>query len=88
MFGYVTDRHWTDVGNLEAYLRAHWEVLDRQVEVEIEGFEVSDGVWLGTGAELSPDAHVVGPCVHRREQPGRGRSQHLRPHAFWAAASW
>ena len=26
MFGYVTDRHWTDVGNLEAYLRAHWEV--------------------------------------------------------------
>ncbi len=62
MFGYVTDRHWTDVGNLEAYLRAHWEVLDRQVEVEIEGFEVSDGVWLGTGAELSPDAHVSGPA--------------------------
>jgi mannose-1-phosphate guanylyltransferase / phosphomannomutase len=62
MFGYVTDRHWTDVGNLEAYLRAHWEVLDRQVEVEMEGFEVSDGVWLGTGAELSPDAHVSGPA--------------------------
>ena len=62
VFGYVTDRHWTDVGNLEAYLRAHWEVLERQVEVEIEGFEVSDGVWLGTGAELSPDAHVVGPA--------------------------
>jgi mannose-1-phosphate guanylyltransferase/phosphomannomutase len=62
VYGYVTDRHWTDVGNLEAYLRAHWEVLDHQVEVEIEGFEVSDGVWLGTGAELSPDATVVGPA--------------------------
>ena len=32
------------------------------MEVEIEGFEVSHGVWLGDGAEVSPDAHLVGPA--------------------------
>jgi mannose-1-phosphate guanylyltransferase/phosphomannomutase len=77
LFGYVTDRHWTDVGNLEAYLGAHWEALERQVEVEIDGFEVSDGVWLGTGAELSPDAHVVGPAYIGENSRVEGGAQIL-----------
>ena len=27
------------------------------------GFELSDGVWLGEGAEIHPDARVEGPAV-------------------------
>jgi mannose-1-phosphate guanylyltransferase / phosphomannomutase len=61
MFGYVTDRYWSDVGTLEAYMAAHRAVLDREVEVEIDGFELEDGVWLGDGAQLDPDAKVEGP---------------------------
>ncbi|HEV8421515.1 MAG TPA: nucleotidyltransferase family protein, partial [Actinomycetota bacterium] len=53
--GYVTESYWTDVGNLAAYMEAHRAVLDREVDVEIEGFEVKPGVWLGEGAELDPD---------------------------------
>jgi mannose-1-phosphate guanylyltransferase/phosphomannomutase len=62
VYGYVTDSYWTDVGNLEAYMEAHRAVLDRDVEVEIEGFEVEPGIWLGEGAELDPDAEVSGPA--------------------------
>jgi mannose-1-phosphate guanylyltransferase/phosphomannomutase len=61
MYGYVTDRYWTDVGTLEAYMAAHRAVLDREVEVEIEGFELRDGVWLGEGGEVDPDAAITGP---------------------------
>lgn len=61
IYGYVTDRYWTDVGNLGAYMEAHRAVLDRAVDIEIEGFEVQPGVWLGEGAELHPDAEVAGP---------------------------
>ena len=61
MFGYVTDRFWTDVGTLEAYLAANRAVLDRQVDVEIEGFELEGGIWLGEGAEVDPDAQIAGP---------------------------
>jgi mannose-1-phosphate guanylyltransferase/phosphomannomutase len=73
IFGYVTDRYWTDVGNLQAYLTAHRDVLDGKVEVEIEGFELRDGVWLGDGAEIHPEAKVQGPAFvgpHSRVEGG------------------
>jgi mannose-1-phosphate guanylyltransferase/phosphomannomutase len=60
--GYVTDRFWTDVGNLDAYLAAQRAVLDRAVDVDIDGFEVQSGVWLAEGAELDPEATVHGPA--------------------------
>ena len=43
--------------------RAHDDILDGRVQIEIPGFEVRDGVWLGEGADLSPDAEVHGPVL-------------------------
>ena len=63
LFGAVTEGFWEDVGTLDAYLRAHKDVLDQKVQLHIPGFRISDGVWLGEGAEVSPDAIVSGPAV-------------------------
>ncbi|MFZ4516183.1 MAG: sugar phosphate nucleotidyltransferase, partial [Acidimicrobiia bacterium] len=63
MQGAVLEGYWEDVGTLDAYLRAHQDILDRRVAVDIEGFEVRPGVWLGEGAELAPEATVRGPVV-------------------------
>src|SRR6185312_5660227 len=37
MYGYAPEGEWTDVGNLEAYLEVHRDVLDRRVQVEMAG---------------------------------------------------
>ncbi len=63
IFGAVVDGYWEDVGTLDAYVRAHKDVLDGKVAVDIPGFALQDGVWLGEGAEVHPDATVVGPAV-------------------------
>lgn len=63
LFGAITEGYWEDVGTLEAYLRSHKDVLDQIVDLDIPGFRVNDGVWLGEGAEVSPDAVVQGPVV-------------------------
>ncbi|MFN8022388.1 MAG: sugar phosphate nucleotidyltransferase [Acidimicrobiales bacterium] len=63
LYGCVTEGYWEDVGTLEAYLSSHKDVLDGKVRVNVPGFLVNDGVWLGEGAEISPDAQVQGPCV-------------------------
>ena len=55
--------YWEDVGTLDAYLLAHKDVLDQKVNVDIPGFRLNDGVWIGEGAEISPDAEVIGPAV-------------------------
>ncbi len=61
--GYVADGYWEDVGTHASYLRVQADVLNRQVEVEINGFEVSPGVWIGEGAEVDPDARISGPVL-------------------------
>src|SRR5438034_8693937 len=63
LYGFVADGYWEDVGNLDAYLRAHQDVLDRKVDIDVPGFRLSEGVWLGEGTEVSPDARVEGPAI-------------------------
>jgi len=47
LYGAVADGYWEDVGTLEAYVRAHKDVLDHKVELDIPGFRLEHGVWLG-----------------------------------------
>ena len=63
LFGAVAEGYWEDVGTLESYLSAHKDILDGRVHVEVPGFEMGDGVHVGEGAEIHPDATVVGPAV-------------------------
>ncbi len=63
LVGHVVDGYWEDVGTLEAYRRAHEDILDGHMNVEIPGFEVREGVWLGEGADVSPEAEVIGPVL-------------------------
>src|SRR5437764_12839744 len=60
MYGYVAEGAWTDVGNLEAYMQVHRDVLDRAVDLELDAFELTGGMWLGDGAEVDPEAEVEG----------------------------
>jgi mannose-1-phosphate guanylyltransferase/phosphomannomutase len=63
LFGAIAEGYWEDVGTLESYLSAHKDILDGRVAVEVPGFEMGDGVRLGEGAEIHPEATLVGPAV-------------------------
>jgi len=63
LFGYVMDAYWEDVGTHESYLQANADVLSRLVDVEIGGFEMSPGVWVGEGAEVDADAVLKSPVA-------------------------
>ncbi len=63
LFGYVAEGYWEDVGTLEAYIKAHQDVLDARVSVGIPGFRLGEGVWLGEGSEIDPAATVDGPAI-------------------------
>jgi mannose-1-phosphate guanylyltransferase/phosphomannomutase len=63
VYGYRFDGYWEDVGTLESYRQAHIDVLNGEVQVEIDAFQVSPGVWLGEGAEVDPDVEISGPVL-------------------------
>jgi mannose-1-phosphate guanylyltransferase / phosphomannomutase len=61
IYGYVAEGYWEDVGTHESYVQAQADVLSGRVDVEIDGFEVSPGIWVAEGADVSPDAILHGP---------------------------
>jgi mannose-1-phosphate guanylyltransferase/phosphomannomutase len=65
VYGWVADgSYWEDVGTHEAYHRVQADVLSGKVNADIDGFEVSPGVWVAEGAEVDPDAILTGPlCI-------------------------
>jgi mannose-1-phosphate guanylyltransferase / phosphomannomutase len=63
LYGCVSDGYWEDIGTLEAYARAHQDILDGRVEVELQGFALRKGIWLGEGAEVDPRAEIRGPAI-------------------------
>lgn len=63
MFGYVMSDYWCDIGDLHAYLQAHYDALEGKVKLNMNLTELKDGVWVGTGAIIDPHAVINSPCV-------------------------
>lgn len=61
--GYVADGYWSDIGNLEQYRQAHYDVLTGKVKVSIPGREVKPGIWFGEAVEIDPMARLEGPVL-------------------------
>ncbi len=61
LYGHVAEGYWEDVGSLESYRKAHADVLNRRVDVAIDGFELAPGIWVGEGVDIDPEARLVGP---------------------------
>ncbi|MCW2900648.1 MAG: D-alpha-D-mannose-phosphate guanylyltransferase [Streptosporangiaceae bacterium] len=61
LYGYVADGYWEDVGTHESYLKAQADMLSGKMDIELDGFEVSPGIWVGEGAEVDPEAVLMGP---------------------------
>ena len=73
LHGHVADGYWEDVGTLEAYSRAHTDVLDGKVKVDIDGFQLGDRRWIGDRRRDQPRRPHRRPGGHRRQLPHRGR---------------
>ena len=63
MHGHVAEGYWEDVGTLEAYISAHHDVLDGKVRVDVSGFRLGGGRYIGTDVVISPDARIEEPVV-------------------------
>jgi mannose-1-phosphate guanylyltransferase / phosphomannomutase len=64
LYGWLSEGYWQDVGNHESYFKAQADVLSGRVGAEIDGFELSHGVWVAEGADVDPEAVLSGPlCI-------------------------
>ncbi len=60
IYGYIADGYWCDVGNIEAYIKAHEDLLKGMVSAKILGKNIG-GIYVGEGANISNSALVQSP---------------------------
>lgn len=63
LYGYVAEGYWCDVGNLDTYRQAHYDVLHRRVQVEIPYEERQESVWIGEGVVIEPSVALEAPVL-------------------------
>ncbi|MFZ5988807.1 MAG: sugar phosphate nucleotidyltransferase [Bacillota bacterium] len=63
MFGHIMEDYWCDIGDLQAYLQAHYDVLEGKISLDINATQIKKGVWVGAGTMIEPHAVVNAPCV-------------------------
>ena len=61
MFGYVSDGYWTDVGTIQEYARACFDVLEGKVQVDLGRQGVRPNLWSGEDADIASSARLGGP---------------------------
>ena len=71
--GYQGDFYWSDIGTLEAYRQAQYDVLSGKVRVRVPGEKLGESLWVGEDAQIHPSANIEGYVVVGRDAVvGRG----------------
>ena len=62
LYGFVCDGYWQDIGNLEQYQQANFDVLGGRAQLRTEGMRLRGNVWVGEDVELDDLDGVEGPA--------------------------
>lgn len=63
LYGFVAKGYWSDIGNLEQYRQAHYDILNGKVQLTIPGREIRPGVWAGEHTKIDAAARITGPVL-------------------------
>jgi mannose-1-phosphate guanylyltransferase len=65
--GYEGDFYWSDIGTLQAYRVAQYDVLSGKVKVRIPGEKRGKTLWVGENAQIHPSATIDGHVLVGRD---------------------
>jgi mannose-1-phosphate guanylyltransferase/phosphomannomutase len=61
LLGYIAEGYWTDVGNIQEYMRACSDYLAGKVNLPRVGQHIGGNIWVDKDADIAPDAQIHGP---------------------------
>jgi len=61
IYGYKADGYWTDIGSLEEYRQAQYDMLDGRVQVEIKAREIAPRIFLENHVRIDSSVRLEGP---------------------------
>lgn len=63
VYGHVIDGYWMDMGTTKRYRQVHRDLLDRKLDLPLNGTETKRGVRIGKDSEIHPGVLFVPPVL-------------------------
>ncbi len=63
VYGYMMNEYWSDVGNLEQYMIANFDLMDQNVQTPLHLGQNEEGIWIGEGVLLEKDVVLDPPMI-------------------------
>ena len=63
LYGYIMNEYWCDVGSLDQYRQAQYEMLAGKTALPISGAVRPGNVYVGAGTEIDPSVRLNGPLA-------------------------
>ena len=63
MFGYIMSDYWCDIGDIRSYVKSHCDILDKKIDLDFDGIQIKENVWIGSGTIIESNAEINGPCI-------------------------
>ncbi|WP_248927655.1 nucleotidyltransferase family protein [Paenibacillus hamazuiensis] len=63
VYGTPVRGYWMDMGTRERYRKVHWDLLDRKLNLRVQGKEQGKGIWLGEHTSVGAGVLFVPPVL-------------------------
>jgi mannose-1-phosphate guanylyltransferase/phosphomannomutase len=63
LYAYVTDSYWCDIGNVEQYLQAHYDLLGGKTGIAGTGIQVLPGIWVDSSVVVPQNVQFTAPVT-------------------------
>lgn len=61
--GFPFEDFWCDIGGLNEYKQAHWDILSEKTRISPPGTKVRPGVWVEKGANIASGVNIKPPVL-------------------------
>ncbi|QRG65720.1 sugar phosphate nucleotidyltransferase [Brevibacillus choshinensis] len=61
MYGYAAEGYWSDIGSLEIYRQAQFDLLDGKVQLQIKAQEIAPRIFLESHVRIDSSVRLEGP---------------------------
>ncbi|MGI6513840.1 MAG: sugar phosphate nucleotidyltransferase [Syntrophomonadales bacterium] len=62
LYATLCPEYWCDIGNIQQYRQANYDILKGEVKVNIDAPQVSDGLYMGEGVSIAAGVKIEPPC--------------------------
>lgn len=63
LYGFVTPGYWCDIGDLQSYMQANFDVMNGCVNMPPVGKRIADGIFAGDDCIIDKETVLKAPCI-------------------------